>query len=320
MELSDKAEEALARLEDIRVQEVSLVDRAANKRKFLVVKSSGINKTLTDKTDHVLQPEDSMANKTKDEPNTEGAAAAAKTDANEPAATPAAADSAPAAATPDPPAAPAADPPATDSAPAADPPDDKTAQPAATEPDKTPAAEPSSDNSDAQMTKAAEAVGALVGVLKVGGALSQHRMEKLRKVFDMLSGLLKDLDPDAHARWLAHGAAAAAHGVGAAAAPRPGGMMMSEDGAVDKSADKPAIPADLQATIDALKSEIDTLKSEGEATKNTVKKQAALLHKAGLQVQGSNAIDVEPSQDKRNDVFWPHDMNAKAAQPQSRRF
>lgn len=325
MQLSKEAEEALARLEDIIVREVSLVDRAANKHEFLIVKAA--NK------------EDPMTTKTKKEG--EGAAPAADASA-----APAAAPAAPAPAAPAAAAAPAADAPAAAPAPApaaaapaaaapaadAPKPDDSkpaadasaapapaAAAPAADAPAAdapaadAPAAAPAADDTDPDVEKhvnaMAGAIGAVTGLQKVGAKISSARMTKLRQMHSLLGDLLKDLGD-------AEDAAKA---------------KASDDDKKKppfiKGADAPAAPAAAPATDPAIQTAIDDLKKTVTEQGETIKKQTVALKKAGAVVGDSNVVAVEGGDNPTNGASkgtpWPTDMNAsndRASVAKSRSF
>jgi hypothetical protein len=292
---AEKADDVPHELTNIRVEEVSLVDAPANRRKFLVTKR---DKKTEKGVVRVIDATDNDAPWAElDRADAARAKVAKETgDAGEVKPEPPKATEAPAA-EPEPPA----------PAPAPAPEPDKPAPaPAEDDPDKTPApvTPPAPATPPEPATKIIEEVTAKADdpadIEKVGRPMNRARLQRMKEAFKTLADLLSELDVSEEKAAKAEEPAAPAPVAPAPTAPAPAAPIE-------------AVKADANAA------EIKRLTTMIESLQKMVEQQGVQLAKSRQPVD-SNVISLEKSNFARDNVTWDADMAAPHAKIRGRSF
>lgn len=301
-----KADETPHELTHIRVEEVSLVDAPANRRKFLVTKRDKTQKGVV----RVIDPAGIDAPWA--ELDRADAARAQKAASGDPAAEPVVEPPAPAA---EPPVAepPAAEPPVAEP-PVAEPP---VVEPPAGEP---PAAEPAAPDADkTPVVEVKEEIAVKAEVAKVGRPMKRARLDRMKAAFKELSEILSELDVDEEK---AEPAAKAEPAVPAPPAPPAPAVAVKAEAPAPPAAPVVAqIPATPVPAVkaDANAAEIQKLTAMVQTLQKMVEQQGVQLAKSRQPVD-SNAISLEKSNSGHDKVLWDGDMASPQARVRGRSF
>jgi hypothetical protein len=190
----------------------------------------------------------------------------------------------------------------------------KEEAPGASDPDKTPPVVPAA-------TPAAKAEE--VPVDKVGKPMARARLDRLKAQYKALGELISELDVDA-VDDVDKGANSTTLSISveelqaAAAKAGPGGLVWVENGVLmTKAAAEP--PKVETVKTDANAAEIKRLTAVVESLQKMVKEQGEQLAKSRMPVN-SNAISLEKSENGHDKVLWDPDMASPTARVKGRSF